>query len=248
MRLIKNFQFVVLLCLLATRAFAQDKPIKANEPTAISRYFFVSEEQMHLCLGIKDETASAIMFQKDDSEAKKFMANSLAVILDGLKKNAKVTILPVETLKGKVTYSRMGFPLASVKKAAKKSNYGQYVAIDIAVVGAKTITSTGSNTMTEDKVGNKDLTVGSSNTSKEFFPRVTVTLKFADGSGQILGKYKGEYTHPEKVAITTETIDINLVGSGGSSGVSIIEDEKADQVPYYVFLAKAVETLAKQLP
>ncbi len=256
--------FSFIFCISFYSLSAQGgSPIQANTPTAISKYYFVSENQIHLSLGIEDKTNNAIMLQKDDANAKAFLNQSLQLVLDSIAKNSSLKLLPIESLKGQVTYSRMGFPLSGLKKAAKKTNHQQYVTIDIAVLASKTISSS----ISEENSSNSSIRRGSANAevslefdstqialkegttlnTTEFYPQVQITLKFGNSEGKTISKIKGLYTHPERIVIETETRDHSIVGKEASIGISSIESEYADRIPYFDFLALAVQDLIRQL-
>ena len=237
------------LCLILITSFSFAFTIP-NKPTAISRFLFTSEQQLHLCLGIDDKTIQAINFQKDDADAKAFMAQSLAVIRDSMKKHTEIPLLPIETLKDKITYTRMGYPLAGLKKAAKKGEQDQYVTIDILVRGVKNLTISNideneieiSTPTTEVDI--EGVSAKKTLSEMEFYPQIQVIMKFADKNGKVIEKLTGEYTYPKPVTIETASSSL-VIGEG----TEIILDEEADaeQIPYYAFLGKAVMNLIQQL-
>ena len=228
---------------------AQEITVQYDTPTAIAKYYFVSENQIHLSMGIEDETNRAIMFQRDDAKAREFMTTSLNQVVEALKKEVNMAILPIETLEGKVVYSKMGFPLSSLKKAAKSGDQQQYITIEIAALASKTITSENSQSLAQSSStnGSSQVELSATASSTEFYPQVQVKLKFGDASGKTIAKYKGVYTHPERVAINTLSTDVSVSGQSGETGVSVTQEEQADQIAYFEFLEKATADLIRQL-
>jgi len=253
--MLRSTNLTLTLLILFFSSILKSQSFKPKAETAICRYFFVAENDVYLNLGISSKTNSAIMFQKDDEKARSFMLTSLKMIVDSINKNTSLTLLPVNTLKGKVTYSRTGFPLSSLKKASKKSDHKQFVSVDIFVSGTKTNTTTRRNvyeTSDEDSKPPKDdeieAELGHKNTGMNFFPRVQVKLKFADSEGKASEKYTGTYTHNKRVYISTDIAELRLVDVGGSMEFGHILNQEATNIPFFAFLASAIEDLVKKIP
>lgn len=251
-----HLRLITFILVLLSVGDSNGQSFDSKAETAISSYFFIAQDQVYLNLGISAETNTAIMFQKDDEEARSFMTTSLNIVLDSLNEKTDLTILPANTLEGKVTYSRTGFPLSSLKKAAKKSDQAQYVKIDINVLGTKTRSrsSTISQNLTDDdndvgvQVDDADLALSQTTSTSQYYPKVEVTLKFGDSEGKTALKITGEYIHDELVSVSTESTDVSLVGRNSLMGITIMNSEGGTEIPFYAFLALAVEDLIQQLP
>lgn len=223
--------------------------VQSKVPTAICKYFFISQEQVYRNVGISDATNTAITLQKDDPQAREFLAATLKLILDSIKTNTGIQLLPIETLQNKVTYSRSGFPVGTLKKAAGNSDYQQFVTLEVRIFPGKTTTTTNSTSVgVNGQVNSKSIDGQETSTTVKYFPKVNVTLKFGDAEGKKLEKYKGEYTHDEKVTNQTDSRDLTIKGKNSSLTYSEIQNEDAEEIPYFFFLAKAVEDLISQLP
>ncbi len=219
----------ILLFALSLKLFAQQIPAKK---TALSWFNLAVQDDMHSPMELDSETLWAIMFQKDNEEAKTLMGNSLAIIYDKVNKQTNITLLPAESLGGKVKYSRMGYPLASLKKASKKGNFEQYVKIDIEVSGARSNSTTLSREVADSGVDQELERV-------RVKPQIWVTLKFADKDGNTIDKVRGKYRHEKRVEITSRSLS--------SMGWTVTHDREADAIPYYYFLEKAVDDLVQKL-
>lgn len=217
---------IALSILLSFNLQAQDIPAKE---TALCWFNLTVEEDMYLTMELEPKTMLAILFQKDNPEAKALMGNSLAMIYKKVNEETDLTLLPVESLEGKVNYSKMGYPLASLKKASKKGDFSQYVRIEIEVSGVGKSTST---TSTGGDIANESQRV-------KIKPQVLVNLKFGDADGYTIDKIQGKYRHEEKVEITSESLT--------ALGWSYAYEQEADIIPYYYFLEKAVEDLVSKL-
>ena len=235
------------MALTPTLAQEASLPIVPDAPTAIARYLWVSENDAHRCLGISDETHMAILMQKDDAEARAFMETTLSQVTEQLAESTTLGLLPINTLEGQVVHSRMGFPVASMRKASKASNHERFASIEVAVLASKTISS--ELTTEHNPHSNSPVRTSETQHSTEFYPTVQITLKLADAGGRTITKLKGIYTHPERVEVSSRSVDLTVAGSnGGSTSVGIEGDQRADEIPYYTFLDLAVQDLVKQLP
>lgn len=230
----KTLRLFLSLSLLAISSSAFSYQIPAKQ-TAICWFYIGVEDDLHLSMGLSPETMLSIAMQREDATAKELLTNSLKVISENVNSKTGIKLLPIETLEGAVQYSRMGFPLVSLKKASKKGNQPQYVRIDILVSAAKTTTRTTSvgAAEIEGEVLTNDASVA------RFYPQVTVTLKFADASGKVIDKAVGKYRHNEKAILTAESLSI--------AGWTFTYDQDAQPIPYYFFLEKAVEDLVSKL-
>ena len=223
--------------------------VQSKVPTAICKYIFISQDHVYRNVGISDATNMAITLQKDDPQAREFLTATLNLILDSIKTNTGIQLLPVETLQYKVTYSRTGFPLATLKKAAESSDYQQFVTIEVTIFPGNTTTTTNSTSVgVSGEVNSKSINGQETSTTVKYFPKVKVVLKFGDAEGKSLEKYKGEYTHDEKVTNQTDSRDLTVKKKNSSLRVSDIQNQSTEEIPYYYFLAKAVEDLISQLP
>ena len=132
----------------------------------------------------------ALLFQKNNTEAKTLIGNSLLIIYKKVNKDTEVKLLPVKCLERKVTYHKMRYPLASLKKASKKEIFNNTSALDNEPTGV------GKTTVTNAAGGAVDIDSESEQVSMK--PQVTVTLKLGDEKGDTIDKIKGEYRHNEK--------------------------------------------------
>ena len=110
------------------------------------------------------------------------------------------------------------------------------------------VTISTENTVEHQPFSSSPVTTSETQRSTDFYPMVQVTLKLADADGKTITKLKGRYTHPQRVSVTSRSVDVTLTGSGGSTSMGVEGDQRADQIPYYTFLELAVEDLLKQLP
>ncbi len=204
-------------------------------PTAVSWFTLSVAEDLYLTMELEAKTMMAIMLQQKNDEAEDLMFSSFNLIRDRINDSTALELMPIEALKDKVTYSRIGFPLASLKKAAKKSDHAQFVKIDVLVSAEKRSSSEGSTTSTE-VVG---VEVSDNNYNAKFFPQVEVTLKFANAAGKTIETIRGRYRHTEKVAVSSQDLKV--------AGWHIPLHRSAEVIPYYYFLEKATQDLINQL-
>lgn len=229
----KKQAFVIFLSIgLAYSSMAQELK---EEPIAVSWFTLSVAEDLYLTMELEAKTMMAIMFQHKNEEAEDLMFSSFNLIKDRINDSTTYELLPVDALQGKITYSRIGFPLASLKKASKKSDYAQFVKIDILVSAEKRSSSEGS-TISTAVVG---LEVSDNNYNAKFYPQVDVVLKFANESGKTIETIRGRYRHTEKVAVSSQDLKV--------AGWHIPLHRSAEVIPYYFFLEKAVQDLISQL-
>lgn len=200
-------------------------------PTALSMMTISVMEDLYPSMELDPQTMFALSLQQPNDKAEELMFTSFDLIRNMMLDSAGIDILPVDALQGKVRYSRLGFPLVSLKKAAKKSDYQQYVKVDIEVSPFRPSTSTG----TIPAEGPMGIEVDQTNYQSRFRPEVTVRLKFADASGKSLGTLRGVYVHDEKVQMTSQDLIV--------SGWQIPINRSAAPIPYYYFLQQAVADL-----
>lgn len=222
-------RFSLLAILLFTYSFSFAQTF-STEPTAISAYRINVEDDMYLAMDLDPNTIVALLFQQDKPEAKKLMQNTLDLIYEKINKETAIQLAPIEALKGHTNYSKMGYPIGTLKKAGKSGVALQYVSIDITVTGAQRSTTTttigGPVNYVEEKAKVK--------------PEFKIVMKFADATGKKTEKVKGKYRHDEKIEINSESL--------AYKGWSFILDNDAEAIPYYYFLEKAIDDLIAQLP
>ncbi len=206
------------------------------KPTAITWFSIAVEEDMYLTMDLDPETMFALMLQQKNDDAELLMYESFELVRDYINAQTALEVLEAASLKDKVTYSRMGYPLSSLKKAAKKADYEQYAKLEIEVRGAKRGSSEG--TTGEQEI--LDVEVSESNYQAKVFPQIDVRLKFADATGKTIETITGRYRHTEKVQIKTQSLNVG--------GLSIPLKQSAEVIPYYYYLQKALEDLAPKLP
>ncbi|MCB9426220.1 MAG: hypothetical protein H6584_04235 [Flavobacteriales bacterium] len=119
---------LTLLLFVTTIAAAQNIN---SEPTAISAYRINVEDDMYLAMDLDPNTIVALLFQQDKPEAKKLMQNTLDLIYEKINTETAIQLAPIETLKEHTKYSKMGYPIGTLKKAGKSGVAKQYVSIDI---------------------------------------------------------------------------------------------------------------------
>lgn len=230
----KHFALFLIILTLSSVVTAQ---AVQNIPTPVTWFYLAVEEGMHAPMELDNETTMAIALQKDNQAASDLMLNSFNVIKRKIDSLTDFTILPLDELEGKVNYSRLNMPITGLKKAAKSTDYQQYMRIDISIRPYKSNTRTQSvSDPTQNGVGieGSELNVSNANV----FPQVDIVVKFAGADGKSTEKLNGRYKHDESVAITSTS----LSKSGWSMGLT----QDAEPIPYYYFLEKAAEDLARQ--
>lgn len=229
----KQVKLVVFFALFASfKAIGQDI---MEVPTPLSMMTLSVMEDMYLSMELDPSTMFALMLQQPNDKAEELMFNSLDLIRGMIKDSTGVDILPANTLEGKVKFSRLGLPLVTLKKAAKKSDFQQYVKIDISVSPFSGTTTT--NTVaTDSPLG---VEVGSSNYSASWRPEVFIIMKFADANGKSIKSIRGIYRHTDEVKVTSEDLVV--------AGWQFPMNQEAEVIPYYYFLEKAVEDLIGKL-
>ncbi len=230
MKQIKLFFVIGFLTLTGTQA--QDLK---EAPTPLSMMTLSVMEDMYLAMELDPNTMVALMLQKPNDKAEELMFTSLDIIRGMIKDSTGIDILPANALEGKVRYSRLGLPLVTLKKAAKSSDFQQYVKIDIAV-SPFSGTST-SNTTSSDGPGGVE--VGNANYDASWRPEVWISMKFANEKGKAVKSVRGIYRHDEEVKVTSQNLVID--------GWQIPTNQEAEVIPYYYFLEKAVEDLIRKL-
>ncbi|GEM_PF-3528236 len=205
-------------------------------PTALTWMTISFEEDLYLTMDVEPKTVMALSLHQPDIEAEMIMYESFELIRDIIASETGLEILPHQTLKDKVTYSRLGYPVARLKKAAKNSDFDQFVKVDILVSGAKRTTRETS----EDILLVDDISISEGYSEVNLLPQVDVTLHFAGGDGKSTGKFRGRYRHMEKLLITTESLQ--------AGSFSIPLKQAAEPIPYYYYLHKAIFNLVEQLP
>lgn len=204
------------------------------QPTALASYTMHFNDDMNLALGIDFDTTMDIMLQKNTPEAKAIMTTSLHAIYSKINTLTNLQLMPSDTLKGDINYSRMGYPLSGFKKIKKTAIADQYIKIMISIGGAKSQSETTTN------LRGRSLPVDQVTEIVELYPEIVITLKFADAKGKKTRKIKGKYRHDKKIWITSEKIRV--------PSTEITTDQEADAIPYYKFLDKAIDALIIQLP
>lgn len=204
-------------------------------PTPLSMMTLSVMEDMYLAMELEPKTMFALTLQQPDEKAEELMFTSFDMIRGMIIDSTGVDILPANALEGKVKYSRLGMPLVSLKKAAKSSDFEQYVKIDIVVSPFSGTSST--NTTTSD--GPAGLEVGNANYSASWRPEVWINVKFANEKGKSIKSIRGIYRHDEEVKVTSQDLVV--------AGWQIPMNQTAEVIPYYFFLQKAVEDLISKM-
>lgn len=227
----KQIKLTFLLAVLSFSVSAQDLE---QTPTPLSMMTLSVMEDMYLTMELEPKTMMALMLQQPNDEAEELMFTSYDLIRGMIKDSIGVDILPADALEGKVRYSRIGLPIVTLKKAAKSSDFQQFVKIDI-IVSQFSGTSTENTTSTESTIGE----VGNSNYSASWRPEVMIIAKFADAKGKSKGSVRGIYRHTEEVKVTSQSLVVD--------GWYIPMNQEAEVIPYYYFLQKAAEDLIRKL-
>lgn len=232
----KHFMAALILC---GAIFAAQAQTVQDVPTAVVWFYLVVEGNMQLPMELDNETLNAITMQKDNADARELMEISFEIIKNKIDSLTGVTILPYNELEGKTNYSRLGFPLSNLKKAAKGSDYQQYVKLNMVVRGymggsrTQGVTA-GDGTTAMGVEGGKV-----SSTQERVYPMVDIEVNFGDKEGKSIEKFKGRYIHEDKIEITSTNLS--------KQGWSVSLDRDADPIPFYYFLEKAAEDLAAQI-
>ncbi|MEP4532974.1 MAG: hypothetical protein ABJ004_07805 [Cyclobacteriaceae bacterium] len=228
-----RFFLVVLTLGYLNTTFAQSlKPVE----TPVSRFMLMVDADMHNLMELDAKTTYALAMQLKNDAALQLMNESFEIMQSMLNDSTNFSIPNVDALKGVVKYSLMGFPIGTLKKAAKNGKNEQYVQVDIMVESPQSSTKT-SQVSTELASGEE---VSQGVERMKIRPQVRVILKFADANGKTISKYTGKYRHDEKFEVNANTI--------GMSGFSLTTDIVAEPIPYHYFLTKAIEDLIQQLP
>ena len=210
----------------------------SNLPTATSWFSLLIEEDMNVPMEIDGSTLNAILFQQPNDEAQSLMLNSFEIVKNKINESKKIELLEINSLKGKVKYSNLGYPIASLKKAAKSKVAQQYVSLTITVAAAKR-SDKSQSVGTTVNVLDEQVDVNAGRASSNLFPEVIVDVKFCNAEGEKTGKWRGRYRHDEKIVITSEFLS--------SEGFVVTVDQNADPIPYYYFLEKAMDDLITKL-
>lgn len=219
---------------LLTLSLAHAQGLK-EVPTPLSMMTLSVMEDMYLAMELEPNTMVALMLQQPNDKAEELMFTSLDIIRGMILDSTGVDILPANALEGKVRYSKLGMPLVTLKKAAKSSDFQQYVKIDIAVSPFSGTTTT-NTTSTEGPGG---IEVGNANYDASWRPEVWISMKFADEKGKSIKTIKGIYRHDEEVRVTSQDLVV--------AGWQIPMNQEAELIPYYYFLEKAVGDLISKI-
>lgn len=218
----KRLLLISLVLISANVTYAQE--------ISVGRFFLMVDAEMAPTMDISNAALMALNLQQENEEAEALMLNSFEIIREAVNESGKYTINEINTLEGCAKYSKMGYPISSLKRAVKSCDKPLYAAIDITIEAGSTTTSTNSTTA-------GGLT--GENTKIRAKPIVTVSLKLMDASGKKLDKYRGKYKHDEKVEMSSQSLSI--------PGFVLPLDYEAEVIPYYVFLKRAVDDLVASM-
>lgn len=224
----KKFKYILtLLTLITLSCKLQAQDVKSKQ-TSVCRFNLTSDQDLFAFLHLSPQAGLALAFQLNNAEAKGFMEDTYNQVEKKLSE-AGLKLNPINSLEGKVNYSKMGFPIVGLKKASKSKVSEQYMTLIVSLVGVKKIISTTSLN-------------GASKVTTKCYPEVKVTIAFAGTDGKKTKKVKGVYRLDEKLSITSASFNL-----GGGVSVSTTEEVSKDDLPFYQMLDKAIEDLVKQL-
>jgi len=230
----KAMRSLMLVLMLVHSMNLSSQSIEPVE-TPVVWFSIMVDEEMYAAMELDGKTMMALALQQNNPEAKELMDQSFGMFKHIIDSATSLQLLPANALSGKVNYSRMGYPIANFKKAAKNSSFNQFVKVEISVVGMKTSTSTSG--VGQDIQG---IEVTEENSRIKTFPQVDVILKFAGEDGKSTEKVTGRYRHSEKIKVNTQSIDI---------GFFAVELERNSEIiPYYFYLNEALKDLINKLP
>ena len=216
---------LITITALISNVYAQDVKIKQ---TSVCRFNFTSDEDLFAFLQLSPESGLALAFQLNNAKAKGFMEETYNQVENKLIE-AGFKLNKINSLEGKVSYSKMGFPIVSLKKASKADVSEQYMTLMVNLIGVKKVVSTTSLN-------------GISKIITKCYPEVKVTIAFGGKDGKKTKIIKGVYRLEEELSINSASFNL---GEGFS--ISISEEVSKDDLPFYQMLDKAIENLINQL-
>ncbi len=223
------FTALIILSVGSSSLSAQSlKPVE----TPVVRFLIMLDPDMSNLMELDSKTTYALAMQLKNEKATQIYKESFQMVQQMINDSTILTIPDADRLEGIVQYSLMGFPINSIKKAAKKGNSEQYVDISIHIENP-----TGS-VVSSTKGENEGITTGTERI--RIRPQVRVEIKIGDSEGKKIARYVGKYKHDEKFEINNATI--------GIAGFQLATNIAVEPIPYHFILAKAIEDLVKQLP
>ena len=133
MKLVANVLFVLGLVGLTSVAYAQNSAFAGKQVTLHNHTLSISEEfQLQLADLVEDFLERDIMDERDPLK-QKLIDPCYARVKAGIEAKTAMTILPKETLEGKVTYDAYGYPAGTRQKAAKVGSTPYYLKLDIQI-------------------------------------------------------------------------------------------------------------------
>ena len=124
------------LCLFGITIAALGQDIDFSKETVVTRFsiFPANPSYDTTVFELLDTyTRQGLMMQNRHEGAGQIADSTYKLITERLKNEKGFNLLPNETLSKVVTYTRQGFPFASISKAAKKTDYQQFVDISLKI-------------------------------------------------------------------------------------------------------------------
>ncbi|MGB0522689.1 MAG: hypothetical protein ACPGJS_07000, partial [Flammeovirgaceae bacterium] len=154
-------------------------------------------------------------------------------IYDQIQEETPIQLLPINTLEGKLKYTRMGYPIASVRKAAKVSDHKQFVSIIVQVTGTQETVTGGDFHF----LGNEDVQVERETIT--LYPIFNIRLQFGDENGKKGEEIVGVFQGNEEITINSRVIILR--------DIILQENVTTDEIPYELYLKEAIKDLVKKL-
>lgn len=220
----------ITLLILFSFLLASSQSIE-YQPTPTAKYIFIISDLLTNSLELEqlDELLIGVGWMADNRKKwKEMMKSSYNILQDEISSKLKgLKILPLNTLEGKIKYSRLGFPVSSLKKAAASCDYSQLLQLNI-VIGSHGLNRT-------FRVGEKD----KKNISfTSLLPTVEISMIFYDSKGKKTATVKGTSYRKDTKRMKINTLNTN---SKHISTETVIN--RPQMLEYYSFLDLAIEDL-----
>lgn len=211
-------------------------PMSAQE-VALTRYFLAIQADLSETLNIDNQTLWGINTQSTNPQSVRFMDSTYNLVTQRINNETSIKILPRQAMEGSVKYTRMGYPFARLKKAAKSASFEGYLTLEVTLEGTGEV-----QTSTEQDVSIfNDGEVDFSLIDRELtvFPKVSITVELGDSNGKRTNKMVGVFRGDQTINIQSRDVSLGIfvLNMRTSSG----------QLPYYVYLNLALDDLIDQL-
>jgi len=225
--------FIILSLILGgfMNVSAQNKQVA----TAICEFQLHIDANLADVLGLDNKTLLGIYTQGKNPESVALMNSTFDKIYQRIQAEKVLYLLPIDALKDKVKYTRMGYPIASVKKAAKAADQEQFVSIIVQVTGTEeTVRVTGHNYQIH-----RDQVVEIENSTLSIYPIINIICQFGDQNGKKTQKITGVFQGNEEVLIDSKTVSF--------SQIILTSEVSADEIPFDAYLDEAIKDLITKL-